>query len=515
MKINSLVTFLILFTFGLAAAETHTLKGKVTVQSSGDTPIVGAQVTSRGATPVRTYKDGRFNLIFLEKKAGSEVFLEIKKEGYEIVNEKDLHTILRADQEKQIKIYMCVKGMLAQNRMKYYNIAESNILKRHKMLVTKLEKEKKLDRETIDRLEAEKQSLLKQAKDLADKFARVNFDDVSEMYKEAFSQFQQGNIKQAIKILDTEKLVENIDRADKEISKVEQIEKEIEERKNKAKITKEESIKSLILKARLCVFDFQFELAETQYEIAIAADPTNFDNILEFADYLREQNQFNKALPLYKEALSLAEGDFDRANALNSLGILYGSIHQFPDALSSYKKALEIAERLEEENPGANLPHVATILNNLGALYNDLNRHEEALKSYNRALEIREKLAAGSPAAYLPYVATTLNNLGVYYWGENNKEALSYFLRALKIREELTKSNPPAFELDLCTTMLPICFLYKIIIEEENNEAYIEKGLALVKRAITILKKYREIPRAQGYMKYALELKEYFEKGKR
>ena len=51
-------------------------------------------------------------------------------------------------------------------------------------------------------LEAQRDAALKHARELAEKFAEVNLDEASEIYKEAFSYFQDGDIEKALESLD-------------------------------------------------------------------------------------------------------------------------------------------------------------------------------------------------------------------------------------------------------------------------------------------------------------------------
>jgi hypothetical protein len=78
----------------------------------------------------------------------------------------------------------------------------------------------------IARLEREKEYLLAQAEELADKFAWVNFDDISALRREAFEYFKAGDIKKAIDTLKFETLLKNIDKAEEEFSWGEKLEKE-------------------------------------------------------------------------------------------------------------------------------------------------------------------------------------------------------------------------------------------------------------------------------------------------
>ncbi|MBW1616097.1 MAG: tetratricopeptide repeat protein, partial [Deltaproteobacteria bacterium] len=102
------------------------------------------------------------------------------------------------------------------------------------------------------------------------------------------------------------------------------------------------------------------------------------ENLFEYAYFLQRHNQFNKAIPLYKEVLQIYRG-------------------------------------LAKVNPQAYLPYVANTLNNLGNLQQENNKTKEAFESHKEALQIRRELSETNPQAYLPDVAMTLINLSIFY----------------------------------------------------------------------------------------------------
>ncbi len=192
---------------------------------------------------------------------------------------------------------------------------------------------------------------------------------------------------------------------------------------------------------------------------------------------------------------------------LNNLGTLYSDTTRLTEAEKVYAEALGIYRKLAATNPDAYLPDVAMTLNNLGVLYKNTTRLTEAEKVYADALGIYRKLAATNPDAYLPYVAITHNNLGILNINlQKYPDALSQFQETLKIHETFVAKNPQAFELVLCNTILVMTFLYT---EAPEACAEIKDEIpSRLERAITILKKYADIPQAQKYLRDAERFKE-------
>ncbi|NIM18537.1 MAG: tetratricopeptide repeat protein [Candidatus Aminicenantes bacterium] len=542
---------------------THKLKGRITYLNSGFKPVVGAQVTAeQGANADQTNNQGEFTLVFHRKEAGVDVRLQVTLGKLVVVNEKELSVTLKKDEEKEIKLFMCEKSELDELRATYYDISIANITRRFREESERLRKENKLSREAIARLERDKQGLLEQARELADRFARVNFDDISALRREAFEYFRAGDIKKAIEALDFETMVENIDKAEEEFSRGKKLEKEGQKRQEKAKEQRLQGIEGLLDKARFCRLDFQFDLAKKCYEEAVKKDPDNFDATWELADFLYDQNQFIEARPYYKKLPSLADTEANRVVAFNDLGNLYQKSNQFQKSLQAYSEALKISKKLAEKNPDAFLQYVAITLNNLGQLYRVNNQFTEAFEAYSEVLKIYKQLAKKNPDAFLQYVATTQNNLGLLYQANNQstealqaysealnlykqlaeknpdaflpdvamtqnnlgllylsqnrlEEAREILIQAVTTQEQLTAKNPRAFEIDLCGRMIALGgFVHLRLLVKTEDLTHLEKADSLMTSAINRLKKYPEVPRATKYLNMAQDIKQKIDKVK-
>ncbi len=254
------VLLIICMVVGLTAQVnyTHTLKGRITYLSSGYRPVVGAQVIAEGATPTRTDADGRFTLVFYRREAGVDVQLNVTLNKLVVVNEKELMVTLKKDETKEINLYLCEQVELDNLRALYYDVSIKNITRRFEEESERLRLANQLSTETIARLESEKQAFMEQARELAERFARVNFDDISALHRKALEYFKAGDIKKANETLNLETITGNIDKANEQ---------------------KRQGIAALLFKAEMCKLDFQFELARQCYEAALARDMGNSDVI--------------------------------------------------------------------------------------------------------------------------------------------------------------------------------------------------------------------------------------------
>lgn len=440
------------------SSEGFVLRGYVTLQNSDGQPVPGVTIIAFEGNPAATDKFGRFELVLKNRKPGDNVTLKVAKEGLEVVNRKELTVVLRSNPEAKVQIVMCKIGERDEYALRYYDIAKESIIESYEKRSNNIESlnipmEEK-DKAIAD-LTAQRDAALARAEELAKEFAKVNLDEASELYQEAFKYFKQGDIDKALEVLDDAKIEEAARRAQEEKRKA-------QARLEKADDAIRKNADNFILKAKLSILKLQFDKAETCYQKAVQLDENNVSNIWVFADFLNEQKQFHKALPLYERALSLAEDRDDRAALLNNLGVLYRNTSRFKEAESAYREALDIRRALAKENKSAYLPYVATTLNNLGLLYIQSDKYKDALKALNEALDIREKLANVSPAA---------------------------------------------FQLDLSETLVNLSPLYILTAEQGSIQTNQNKALSMLNRAISILKKYPHVPRAQQFLERANKLK--------
>lgn len=431
---------------------------------------MGVEVKSNSANPVITDNFGIFELHFVDKEPGDDVRLILKKEGMEVVNRKELEVVLRKNPIYELQIVLCKKGERDKWVLNYYGITRQTINENYEKLLKKIEKyESSNTNERIAHLEARKKAALAHAKYLGEMFAEVNLDGAPELFKEAFNYFQQEDIEKALKVLDDSKINEGIRKALKE--------------KQKAEEVIEKWVESYKFKARLYIANLRFDEAERYFQKAIEVAPDNFDNIFDFAYYLRKQNQHHKSITLYKKVLPLAKSERQKANIFNNLGNLYSEIDKFAKAQSSYEGALKIYRDLAGENPGVYLTYVARTLNNLGVLYEKINRPNDALLFCEQALKIYRKLGADNLSEYSHAIADIFNNLGVSYKKINHfDEALSSFEKALKIYKKLEVDNPLDYSPYVARTFNNLALLHM-------KKNHFRKALVSYKKALEIRQK--------------------------
>jgi len=194
------------------------------------------------------------------------------------------------------------------------------------------------------------------------------------------------------------------------------------------------------------------------------------------ASYLDDKANYERALPLYQEALKIREQVLGKlhpsyAQGLNNLASLYYSQGQYEQALPLLQEASEIwGQVLGKEHPS-----YAQSLNNLAALYRAQGQYEEALPLYQEASEIwGQVLGKQHPSSY----ASSLNNLAELYESQGQyEEALPLYQEALKIREQilLGKQHP-----DYARSLNNLAGLY-------SSQGQYEEALPLYQEALKIV----------------------------
>lgn len=192
----------------------------------------------------------------------------------------------------------------------------------------------------------------------------------------------------------------------------------------------------------------RFREAEREYKAALQAaeafgpkDPRFASTLNDLAEVYRADGRYNKAEPLFLQALALREEthgseSIQVAHTLNNLAALYAAQGRFAEAEKNYQRAIQIQENVlgsEDDSLGASL-------NNLALLYKQQNNFAAALPLFQRALNIWLK----SLGAEHPHVATILNNLGAVCHAQGEfKEAESLFKQGLAIKEKALGSQHP------------------------------------------------------------------------
>ena len=313
MKNICISIILALTTVSLFAQTALIQSGLVREQNSGKKPVADVQIIFSQAAPATSDQAGKFRLVFAGKKAGDLAFMtEIAKKGYELVNYKDLeHVKLSNSDQLGTDIIVAKAGVLEAAKKDYYAISDKALKagfeKQKAILRGALDKARLSEKQYQDQFEALQKQYENQRKELdnlSEKFAKVNFDDVSALFQEALQLFKDGQIDAAIKKLEGADLNKQTAKIIKEENSIADDEKALAERKKVLQKTKKEQIETIQLLAQMYVTNLDVDKAETQYDQLLLLDSTNLDILRGCADFYRENHRYEKALRLYPKIIS-------------------------------------------------------------------------------------------------------------------------------------------------------------------------------------------------------------------
>ncbi|XP_065855634.1 probable UDP-N-acetylglucosamine--peptide N-acetylglucosaminyltransferase SPINDLY [Euphorbia lathyris] len=150
---------------------------------------------------------------------------------------------------------------------------------------------------------------------------------------------------------------------------------------------------------RCLVVSPNFEIAKNNMAIALT----------DLGTKVKLEGDINQGVAYYKKALYY---NWHYADAMYNLGVAYGEMLKFDDAIVFYELAFHFN------------PHCAEACNNLGVIYKDRDNLDKAVECYQMALSIK------------PNFSQSLNNLGVVYTVQGKMDA------AASMIEKAIMANP-------------------------------------------------------------------------
>ncbi|MBL7857135.1 MAG: tetratricopeptide repeat protein [Cyclobacteriaceae bacterium] len=233
---------------------------------------------------------------------------------------------------------------------------------------------------------------------------------------------------------------------------------------------------TLALSSKLINADL-FKALEYSDEAIKLASRLHYDS-LEMAAYLNQANiylqlgNYPRALQLYQEVIQRAERKSDNymlAAAQGNIGIVHYYRRDFENALEYYLRALKYFSTDSLNVDRVKGIRKANLMNNTGIVYEETKRYDEATRYYVAALDLAEKLKENE------LMANVLNNFGTLYRDQGNADlALEYYERAMAIRQNINNKLGIARSSHNLGT-----FYFEFIKDNKKAEGYFQKAIAL------------------------------------
>jgi tetratricopeptide (TPR) repeat protein len=155
-----------------------------------------------------------------------------------------------------------------------------------------LENSQQANAQEIATLRLQRDQAQKAADSAVDQLARMTLKEASELYKRALGFFLDGNVDQALQVLDEAKLRAMVQAAQ---------ERKAREERELAAASEAYRLRGQVLVSRL-----EFAEAEKAYRASVEATPEDFKANFEFANFSQSLNHFADANRYYERAEQIA-----------------------------------------------------------------------------------------------------------------------------------------------------------------------------------------------------------------
>jgi tetratricopeptide (TPR) repeat protein len=208
-----------------------------------------------------------------------------------------------------------------------------------------------------------------------------------------------------------------------------------------------------------------------------------------------------EALAVHRKALALrrdlagaqgadVETRLDVVRSLRVVSLLLQEMGERQEGLTAWQEALSIARNLELESPTDPVrAALGQCYNGVGVALANLGKPAEALSAYRNALAIRQKLAEANPevASYQNDLSSSYNNMGAHlYRAGNLSDASAAYLAAVNIRQKLLNANPSdsKMRLDLAGSQHGMADVLEKMGKPTEAMAEYEKAQALYRKLV-------------------------------
>lgn len=378
---------------GSFAAEAQTTqKGVVKEFNSGGSPVAGVQIAAMGAAATDSDGDGRFVLEFSSMSPGTLISLpEIYKKGYEVVNADAFNGWILSE-KKDMNIVLAKAGVIEEARNRYYEVAVANYSRKQSELVGQLNqmyRQGEIDasqrRDKLEELSAQSQEFMSRLDEYADKFARINPDDVSELEKKVIGLVSEGKIDEAIQLYDGSGIVEDA------LEKIVQAKEASEDAR--------EIVESLYRYADLVALSGEkaadLKIVDIYRRIA-EAFPEDYGYMFKYATEVLTFD-YDARAPLIDRCMELAYDDKSLVQVLSMKVTLNYSTRRYAEALAAAGQAEQILLDKEVNMPsGDQMALYANLMRMKGSSLTSMNEIDEARNVLSDLAEMIEDVLKDS-----------------------------------------------------------------------------------------------------------------------
>ncbi len=418
----------------------------VEINSNGKT-VSGASieaVSSDDVQPAVSGNDGVFILNFAKKKKGDVVYnLRVYKSGYEVVNTRQINDGVVLTDRDTLKIVLAPPAKLAEARANYYEIFDNYQVGVYKRQVEGLKKQ--LAGKEITLAEYEErvrvaENDLKNANskiaDYADRFSRINKDDMDSVSRHAFNALDNGDIEGALKVYS-------------DFNSLERLSLKIDQR-NEANASISELIPGMYeeIELRMLVGGKENRrIVGQMYDKIVESDTTNALYIHDAVRFFGDEMDFDRVIGYGRMAERNSDRQFALASIFIYLGRAYMEAKDFDKSRLYFEKSMAIidAEKKKGMDEKFYLHKMNYPLHALGMMYYNACEYKDAEQTFRKAIEVRRRLSE-IDSAYDDEYANSLSALSVILCDQlKYDEAMAAIDEAITVLRRTYQNDPKEF----------------------------------------------------------------------
>ena len=396
--------------------------------------------------------------------------------------------------KEPLKLILCDANQFQKQKNNFISIGINQAEKKYKKRLAELEKKNKAQQLTLDEYYAKLDSINrdrdnaeKHMEEYADMFARIDESEVDTLAQRAIELFNQGQLEEAIKLLEQGNYPEIYDDA---LKKIKTQAEELRQKADSAKVLADKDIEEYkkFIQAQVSVYKMRKEWDKAAELLKGLADKLQTQDVIwDYAIFSQNQNQFAEAETYYKiyikKQLLLSKTnpqiyESDLGDSYNNLANLYYVTQRFADSEQMFNSALEIYKRLMGENSFIYGQRLANCLFGLANSQVKQEKYAEAISPFEQALEFYKKEAEQGKS--IDNYTTIMSRLDQLY-GQEKKYSQAY---------QCFKSNIP--------------LLKTIYRSDKNNYTELLKSILVSQSFYSIFEK--QYVEAEIYSKEALEV---------
>lgn len=338
---------------------------------------------------------------------------------------------------------------------------------------------------------------------------------ISERQKAAYRLLEKGDIDGALKLLDKEEIMADVERGS-DISRY---------GNSLIKSSVNELIQRIYLLYMSKGNSNKYKEIEQLYNI-VCEKTTEFnldkESIYHFAHFLNNRKKYADALKWAEKAELYAKieekGGLYLASIYILCGVLYNTHSRLDDAEHAYEKALALLEKEDKTNVVTG--EIATTLINLANVYTAKPDYNKAVETLKKAFVYAEEAVKSNTYTDVSRYCRACQNMGINLMktGEMS-EAITYFKKAMNIIKPMYEVNPEGTLYESAKVMTYMRTVATVNKEEKDALYFAKTAVEYYEKIVAIDPDVYEAELATAYVDYAQLLNdnnkamEYIKKG--